>query len=144
MATTSARSGADVRPWTIAPPDPEELARISPDIRYASVIDSVFVYLYGADRPAVGLVMDSNLTVMVDPETDKLLGFEIDHFLAEAVIAHPSLEPLLDLPGMPQRRVRQVRRQLDPAKRRNVAIGQLIEQIVRPGATDGGMQVALP
>lgn len=144
MATTDPRRHADVRPWRVAPLDRDELSKLSPDIRYVPRTDSVFVFLYGADRPAVGVVMDHNLTLLIDPETDQLLGFEIDHFLTEAVFAQPALEPLLDLPGMPAKQAKEVRKKLDPASRRKVAVGSLLEQISRSVAGNGGLNPALP
>lgn len=143
MATTTTRPGADVRPWGKPYLDREEVEGLDPDVCYAARLDSLFVYFYGKDRPSVGFVLGKNFTLMVDPETDEVLGFEIDHFLSEAVLAYPILEPLLDHPGMPARRVKRIRRQLDPEIRTKVAIGSLIEQFARNERGERGMKIAL-
>jgi hypothetical protein len=144
MATTETRPGADVRPWRLIPPSQDELSQASAEIAYSPTLDSVFVYFYGRDRPAVSLVLENHLTALLDPETDQMIGLEIDHFLSEAVLANPVLEPLLELPGMPARRVREIRRQLDPASRSKATIGSLVESIARQGSPDPGWQAALP
>jgi hypothetical protein len=144
MATTETRPGADVRPWRVITPNEDELAQAAAEIVYSATLDAVFVYFYGRDRPAVSYVLENHLTALLDPETDHMIGLEIDHFLSEAVLANPALEPFLELPGMPARRVREIRRKLDPASRNRATIASLIESIARQGSPDPGWQAALP
>lgn len=54
-------------------------------VRYYQVIDTLVVDFFGPNRPTYGRVMDNNITLRLDPETDAIVGVEIDHFFTEVV-----------------------------------------------------------
>lgn len=108
-------------------------------VRYVASLDSLFLFLHGTDRPAVGYVLpEQHFTVLVDPETDEFLGVEIDHFLSEAVIEHPEFQSLLDIPGLPPRLVKRARQHVDPTRRTQEAVRSILDRIMGQGESEGG------
>ncbi len=101
--------------------DPIDAEAISPSVRYNKTLDTLQVMLFGVDRPSIGVVVGHRMTVRQDPETDQVIGFEIDHFLAEEVVEHPEILSFLDaVDDVPTWRVKWLRFRLDPDARRKV------------------------
>jgi hypothetical protein len=143
MAEAQTRPATDVRPWTLKPPALGAAFDICPSPpKYVGKIDSLIVYIGDPTRPSVAIVVGDYFSVLVDPQTDEVLGVEIDHFLSEAVAAHPELRPLLDIPGLPERKVKRARQGFDPKNRTQDAIKALFEQIFGHNGDGSGLRIA--
>src|SRR5687767_4549303 len=131
MVANPTGGAADVRQWRVAPFDEDAIERFNPQFYYRRATDQLFLGVYGLDRPSVGWVIDDNFTVRIDPTTSEFLGIEIGHFLSEAVLAHPKLLPLLDLPGIPAQEAAKIRRQAAGVPEEHVTVADVFRRLVR-------------
>lgn len=97
-------------------------------IRYDDVTDTLLVNLDGTARPAISVVVDEHAYVRVDPETNDVLGFQIEEFLSTVVIEKPQLLVLAELAGIDRRTIDQVARRIAPARAKEAAIRTLFGQ----------------
>jgi hypothetical protein len=91
---------------------------VDPDkviIRYDRPSDTLLVHLFGRGRPSISVPVDRYLYVMVDPDTESIIGIHIEGFLAQAVKEHPRQIEILDyaeLSGMTVGEVRTQQREI--------------------------------
>ena len=95
---------------TKRPPDVQRFKPRWPDLTsvpsdqvrltYDRPTDTLFVDFYGEARAAASVPLDRGdrdyLYVRVDPETDEVVGLQIEHFLSYAIEQHPELGSALD------------------------------------------------
>jgi hypothetical protein len=65
-------------------------------VSYDRRSDTLLMHLYGRDRNSVSVQCSPNLYWLTDPETEEVVGFHIEGFLARAVQDAPELVNLLD------------------------------------------------
>lgn len=69
-------------------------------LTYDRPSDTLFIDFYGEARPAASVPFDRGdrdyLYARVDPETDAVVGLQIEHFLSYAIEQHPELVDVLD------------------------------------------------
>ena len=84
-------------------------------ISYDRPSDTLLVHLFGRGRSSVSVPVDGYLSVMIDPESEEIIGIHIEGFLAQAVKAHPRQIDVLDyaeLRGMTPAEVRTMQREV--------------------------------
>ena len=69
---------------------------INPKSHYDRTSDTYFVFLYGAPEPSISLDVTDTMYALLDPETEDLIGIQIEAFQQKYVPAHPWVAPLLD------------------------------------------------
>jgi hypothetical protein len=88
---------------TLNPRWPEFNATSPAQVRftYDRPTDTLFVDFHGEARPAASIALARGdrdyLFLRVDPETEEVVGLQIEHFLSYAVTQHPELIGALDL-----------------------------------------------
>jgi hypothetical protein len=69
-------------------------------LTYDRPSDTLFVDFYGEARPAASVPLDRGerdyLYARVDPQTEAVVGLQIEHFLSYAIEQHPELVDVLD------------------------------------------------
>ena len=83
-------------------------------IRYDRPSDTLLVHLFGRGRSSISVPIDRYLYVMVDPDTEEIIGIHIEGFLTQAVKEHPRNIDILDyaeLRGMTPGEVRALQRE---------------------------------
>ncbi len=130
MADTEARPTTDVRQWRMAQIDPDTWENVKPAAYYQRSLDTLIIHLFGEARPSVGFLVGDYVTVRIDPETDEPSGFEINHFLSEAVVAQPELVAFVELRsiGFSRRDLIRVRWQLRREEHERESLGTIIER----------------
>jgi hypothetical protein len=81
----------DVKPLVLGSLDP---ARIQISFDHRS--DTLLIHLFGRDRDTISVPVAKYLYVLVDPETEQVIGVHIEGFLAQAVKDVPAAIALLD------------------------------------------------
>ena len=76
--------------------------------------DTLYVDFGGAARPAISVVLGDHLAASVDPETEEVVGLQIDGFLAHAVYEMPALLGVAHLIGLKPKEVERIRERIDP------------------------------
>ncbi len=126
----------------------------SVDIESGSLIydarsDTLVFSFTGDDRPTVGISMSSMSgywMARVDPETDEVVGMEIEHFAKAAVYERPELFAIVESVGVPQREVKRIRRRLQrevgaPPESNGAATKRgLVEQLLTGIGGSGGQR----
>ena len=87
--------------FTLRWPDLTALPLDQMRLTYDRPSDTLFVDFYGEARPAANVPLDRGdrdyVFARVDPETDAVVGLQIEHFLSYAVEQHPELIDLLGI-----------------------------------------------
>jgi hypothetical protein len=85
-------------------PDPSSLSANQMWFTYDRPTDTLFVDFYGDARPAASVQLDRGdrdyLFLRVDPETEAVVGLQIEHFLSYAVTQLPELARALDVASL--------------------------------------------
>ncbi len=58
--------------------------------------DTLFVHLVGCGRPSISMVAGDDSYVLVDPDSEEIVGFQIEHVLTSVVKRDSGLLDLLD------------------------------------------------
>lgn len=101
---------------------------------YDGPSDTLLVHLGGVPRPAITVVADDYVSYRVDLETEEIVGYQIEDFLAEAVAAVPGFLTIADTVGIEPERLARARRAVTPGQRRRAAAEALIGHVVPLGS----------
>lgn len=120
-------------------PDLTSLPFDQVQLTYDRPSDTLFIDLCGEARPAASVPLDRGdrdyIYARVDPETDAVIGLQIEHFLSYAIEQHPGLVDVLDastLVGIGRDDINVMFRH--HSKRPQAAsIASLLEDVLRPG-----------
>jgi uncharacterized protein YuzE len=86
MAVTEDRSMAPKVPKL------EDIAEDHVRVEYDRRSDTLWVSLAGDPRPAYNLYVDDDTMFRIDPDTDEVVGLEIEHFLHRTLSLLPEPE----------------------------------------------------
>lgn len=85
-------------------PEPSSLAANQVRFTYDRPSDTLFVDFYGDARPAASIPLERGdrdyFFLRVDPETEAVVGLQIEHFLSYAVVQLPDLARALDVASL--------------------------------------------
>ena len=105
-------------------PQPFQAAEIDPDkmiVSFDRRSDTLLIHLFGRGRKSISVPVANYLYVMVDPESEMIVGFHVEGFLGQAIKDVPEAIMLLDyaeLRGITLAEVRELRRTtLRPGRR---------------------------
>ncbi len=110
--------GRDVRVFHPKMPDPATLPMGQARFTYDGPSDTLFIDFYGASLPAVSVVAPSKegdrdyLYMRVDPETEQVVGAQVEAFLSYVVGLFPDLAAVLviaDFYDVPDREANRLR-----------------------------------
>lgn len=76
-------------------PRPDNLDPQKLEILYDHELDTLFVHLFGHERRATNRLAGDYAYYRVDPQTESVVGLQIEGFLRRAVKEHPELIELL-------------------------------------------------
>ena len=85
-----------IRRFQVKPLDPRSVDPARVAVRYDRRSDTLLMHLFGRDRNAVSIPREDHLSWLVDLETEDVVGFHIEGFLAGAVEDDPRLIELLN------------------------------------------------
>lgn len=66
---------------------------LNPRSIYDSLSDTYLLFLYGAPEPSISLDVTDSLYALLDPETEDLIGIQIEAFAEAYIPQHPWLQP---------------------------------------------------
>jgi hypothetical protein len=72
---------------------------------YDRVADTFIFRVTKDPTPTIGVVVDDYVMFRVDPTTDEIIGFEVEHFTRSAIYKYPEFYPALFLTGQPKWRI---------------------------------------
>jgi hypothetical protein len=78
---------------------PLDLRSVNPswiEISFDRRSDTLLIHLFGRDRDSISVPIAKYLYLLVDPETEQVIGLHIEGFLAQAVKDVPAAIALLD------------------------------------------------
>ncbi len=87
--------------------------------------DTLYWDFYGEPRPAISYPRTDHVLYSVDPETEEVVGFQLDGFLARVVYEVPIFLELADVIGLTPEEVDEIRSKLDPETRARSAMRSL-------------------
>ncbi|MGH2557712.1 MAG: hypothetical protein ACRDJH_01500 [Thermomicrobiales bacterium] len=83
--------------------------------------DALMVHLYGRGQPGISHLVTDEFMIRFDPNHEKVIGIQIEHFLSLVVPEHPRLLDALDiaeLRGISLEEVAQIRREVATNQKR--------------------------
>ena len=66
---------------------------MNPIHHYDSVSDTYFIFFYGAMEPSISVDVTDTMYALLDPESDDLIGIQIEAFIRTYLPQHPWLGP---------------------------------------------------
>ena len=126
-------------------PDFDRLREVDPDrvvVSYDRASDTLMVHFYGRGRPAVSVpspqpVARDFVFLRFDPETDELVGVQIEDFLDLYVPQHPESLDWLgrrpELRGITREEIARLRDRLGGGQRSPATVQSLIEELALAG-----------
>ena len=130
----------NVNTQTFDPNWPQTLSADRVRFTYDRPTDTLFVDFYGEALPAASIPLDRGdrdyLFLRIDPETDAVVGLQIEHFLSYAIHRHPELVGALELAtlvGIDREHLRQIPN-IDAKRTRTVDAKALLDDILRLAA----------
>jgi hypothetical protein len=69
---------------------------MTPRSHYDSVSDTYFIFFYGEPEPSISLDVTKTMYALLDPDTDDLIGIQIEAFLTSYVPDNPWVAPLVE------------------------------------------------
>ena len=85
-------------------PEPSSLATNEMRFTYDRPTETLFVDFHGEARPATSIPLDRGdrdyLYLRVTPDTNTVVGFQIEHVLSYAIEQHPELADALDIAAL--------------------------------------------
>jgi hypothetical protein len=75
---------------------PEEIDPVKVVVSFDRRSDTLLIHLFGRGRDTISVPVANYLYVMVDPETEEIIGFHVEGFLSQAVNDVPEAIDLLD------------------------------------------------
>lgn len=97
-------------------------------VSYDRDSDTLFVHLFGRGRPSISMVAGDDSYVLVDPDTEEIVGFQIEHVLTSVEQRDHALLALLDvadLRGIGKDDIEEIRREMLGSDRRSsFSLGQ--------------------
>ena len=88
---------------------------------YDPTSDTLTIYLGGTPQAAISVVKDDYLSYRVDPESEEIVGYQIEDFLTEAIQHVPSYLAIADLLDIAPQAMRPVGQAISAEQRRRVA-----------------------
>lgn len=114
--------------WPVRPrfPDWPHLDPRRLQVDYDRESDLLVVALFGLGRPATVLQTGGLIDYLLDPESDEVVGFQIDGYLSRAIDADPLLLDFADAAAIPAEEIQVIRARITPARRLLAAASALI------------------
>lgn len=60
-------------------------------VKYRKSVDTLFIIFEAPKRPTVNWYFDGNMSAILDPETNRVVGIMYDHLRSEAIREYPEL-----------------------------------------------------
>lgn len=96
---------------------------------YERPSDTLFVYFAGRPPPAISVVVTDELLYLVDPETEQVVGLQIEAFLTRVVDRFPALRDVAEFIGLTPVAGARDRDQLTPSDRKRAAVASILSLI---------------
>lgn len=115
----------EIKTFTPKLPRAEDIDIANVAFSYDRESDTLLVHLFGRGRHSVSLGIARDWYIMVDPDTEDLVGFHLQRFLGFAVEERPWLLDILDiaeLRGITPVEIHAIRRRVLGPRRRIVAM----------------------
>ena len=110
-------------------------------VTYDRESDTLMLHFAGRGQPGVSIVADDDLYIRYDRERKRVLGLQIEGFLAGVAPRHPALLDVLDvldvadLRGISLEEVARLRRGFGSEQRKQAAVGEVLGHFPRLLAT---------
>jgi len=101
---------------------------------YDEDTDTLLMYLSGEPQPAVSVNVDANHFLLVDPETQVVVGFQIEGFMRTVVVSDPFLVEVAELAGVPAGIIEQARARITPQIRKQVVSRLFLDHFLQASA----------
>lgn len=98
-------------------------------LEFDRLSDTLYWDFYGKPRPAIAVPVTDNVLYSVDPETESVVGFQIEGFLARFLYEAPAFLDLADQLGLTSEEVEEVRGGLGSEERRWAALRAVVGAI---------------
>lgn len=111
-------------------PDRQHIKPESIAIDYDDAIDALYVHFSGQAEPGISIDIDDDVYLRIDPTSEKVVGLQVETFLARAVIEHPSLLILAEAAGIPDARLAEVRGRIDAVRLKDAALDETFDWLL--------------
>lgn len=96
---------------------------------YNDVADTLYVHFFDRQQPTVSVDVDDYLYLLVDRSGHRVVGLQIEGFLAHAIHEHPDWLPLAELAGIPAEEIEKARDAIVIERRREAVVMPILKQL---------------
>ncbi len=107
-------------------PDVQELDPTMFEFRYDRQSDTFLLHFYGRAQPAISSELDDFTFLHIDPVSHRVVGIQIEGFLAVVVRRQPAMLELAELAGIDDAEIQRIRTEIDPELRRVAAVRSIL------------------
>lgn len=109
----------------------EELNPANVHFDYNELSDTLYIYMFPGDQPLVVIPSRAGLTsFLVDPESEEILGLQLEGFLDRWVVDHPKLISVAEIAGIDSKRIESARDRIGDARWREAVISSTIQDLI--------------
>jgi hypothetical protein len=109
-----------------------EMDPMRASLEYNEYSDTLFIYLFEGSEPLVSVpVGEGYISLLVDPESEEALGFQLDDFLERVVIEQPNWLDVAFLAGISVERIEQARERIGDARWREAIITSTLRDLFK-------------
>jgi hypothetical protein len=99
---------------------------------YNEFSDTLYIYAFSGDQPLISVPLnEGELSLLVDPDSEEVQGFQIDDFLTFAVVERPQLLEVAELAGIDMLKVEEARARIGADRRRAATISTTFMELLR-------------
>lgn len=102
------------------------------ELDYNEYSDSLYLYVLPGDQPLVSVPSNEGcFSLLVDPDSEEVQGFQIDGYLQDAIVQMPQLLELAEIAGVEQARIEAARQRVGLKRRQAAAISVSLGELLR-------------
>lgn len=110
-------------------PTPGEIDPARLVLSYNDAADTLYVHFFERGQPAVSVDVNEFLYLRVDEITHRVVGLQIEGYLAYVVRKHPAWLSLADLAGIPADEIAKARNAIDIERRCEAVVMPILKQL---------------
>lgn len=108
------------------------LDQASVSFDYNEHSDTLYIYVVPGDQPLASVPQDDGVTsLLVDPETEEVHGFQVDDYLRIAVTQQPNLLEVAHLANINVSMIEEARSRIGEERQREAAIASALASLIR-------------
>jgi hypothetical protein len=97
---------------------------------YNEVADELVVFLFEGVEQSVALDSGDNVYMLLEPDSEEIVGFQFDNFMSRVVLQKPQLLALASLAGVDDDLIEKARQRIGEERSRQAAVQSALRELL--------------